>query len=186
MAAFPIVEDVGLTGGTPRYTVEDLRSRFSLNSSIEQTALLTFGGLGLAQIPYHNLRRFPEWQFITFDRDAPELPNLLKIGDRHYRPVDLMPLCSRVVSKPGYGTFAEACRLGIPIISITRDDFAEAQMLLNGIQAHAHHRILPPADFFEGDWQFLLEPLNPPQSTDSLLSDGNEAIAHAVIEYLNK
>lgn len=186
MTAFPIIQEVGLTGGTPRYAVEELRSRFNVTTPIEQTALLTFGGLGLAQIPYANLQRFPDWQFITFDRDAPELPNLLKIVDRHYRPVDLMPLCSRVISKPGYGTFAEACRLGVPIISITRDDFAEAQMLLNAIQAHAHHRILPPSDFFEGDWQFLLEPLNPPQTADLLPPDGNETIARAVVEYLNK
>lgn len=186
MSAFPVIEDVGLTGGTPRYSVEELRSDFNLTAPSDRTALLTFGGLGLAQIPYHNLQQFPEWQFISFDRDAPDLPNLLRITDRHYRPVDLMPLCSRVISKPGYGTFAEACRLGVPIISITRDDFAEAQALLTGIQVHAHHRILPPAEFFEGDWQFLLEPLHPPTQSSPLSLDGNDTIAHAVTDYFQK
>ena len=101
MAAFSTITDVGLTGGSPRHSSAELRSRFHLTAPPEHTILLTFGGLGLAQIPYTNLSRFPHWQFITFDRAAPDLPNLLKVSDRRLRPVDFMPLCGRVVSKPG-------------------------------------------------------------------------------------
>lgn len=183
MSAFPIQTDVGLTGGSPRYSADDLRSKFALDTSIEKTVLLTFGGLGLAEIPYGNLAQFPDWQFITFDRNAPDLPNLLKIEDRLLRPVDLMPLCSRIVCKPGYGTYAEACRLGLPVITLTRDDFAEAHYLLEGIQDYAVHQILSPADFFEGDWQFLMRDFQPPRTGRSLPTDGNTAIAQAVVDY---
>jgi hypothetical protein len=187
MSAFPEITDVGLTGGSPHYEPEVIREKFNLNSaesSIEKTVLLTFGGLGLDQIPYENLARFPNWQFITFDRQAPDLPNLLKITDRQYRPVDFMPLCDRVVSKPGYGTFAEACRLGIPLVSITRDDFAEAALLLAGIQNYLPHCIVQPEAFFKGDWSFLSASLQPPHQTQPIATDGNTAIAQAVIEYL--
>ncbi|MBD2058824.1 glycosyl transferase [Oculatella sp. FACHB-28] len=182
MSAFPHITDVGLTGGSPRYVIEELRTKFNLTKPPEQTTLLTFGGLGLDQIPYQNLENFADWQFITFDRQAPDLPNLLKITDRHYRPVDFMPLCGRVVSKPGYSTFAEACRLGVPIVSVTREDFAESPILLEGIQDYAHHRILQPAEFF-GDWQFLREPMQPPRQSQPLAVDGNEAIAQSVKDY---
>ncbi|MBD1870865.1 glycosyl transferase [Cyanobacteria bacterium FACHB-471] len=182
MSAFPHITDVGLTGGSPRYAIEELRTKFNLTKPPEQTTLLTFGGLGLDQIPYQNLENFAAWQFITFDRQAPDLPNLLKITDRHYRPVDFMPLCGRVVSKPGYSTFAEACRLGVPIVSVTREDFAESPILLEGIQDYAHHRILQPAEFF-GDWQFLREPMQPPRQSQPLAVDGNEAIAQSVKDY---
>lgn len=182
MGAFPTITDVGLTGGTPRYSVADLRTKFNLTVLSDQTVLMTFGGLGLDQIPYHNLERFPDWQFITFDRNAPDLPNLLKITDSHYRPVDFMPLCSRIISKPGYGTFSEACRLDIPIVSVTRDDFAEAAVLLDGIQDHAHHQILQPADFFQSDWQFLRQPMHPPRKASPVAKDGNEAIAQAILD----
>jgi hypothetical protein len=86
----------------------------------------------LAQIPYDTLQNFPDWQFISFDGNAPDLPNLLKVQDRRYRPVDVMPLCGRIVSKPGYGTFAEACRLNIPITTLTREGFAESPLLIEG------------------------------------------------------
>jgi hypothetical protein len=183
MSAFPTVTDVGLTGGSPHYAIEELRTKFSLTQPPERTILLTFGGLGLDQIPYQDLEHFADWQFITFDRQAPDLPNLLKITDRHYRPVDFMPLCGRVVSKPGYSTFAEACRLGVPIVSVTREDFAESPILLQGIQDYAHHRILQPTEFFQSDWQFLREPMPPPRQSQPLAIDGNEAIAHAVKDY---
>lgn len=183
MSAFPQVKDVGFTGGTPRYSVEELRQTWKITTPLEQTVLMTFGGLGLERIPYHNVQRFPDWQFISFDRNAPDFPNLIRIIDHHYRPVDLMPICGRMISKPGYSTFSEACRLNLPIVSITRDDFAEAPVLIQGIQAHVPHQILSSAEFFTGDWQFLHQPLQPAQCPNSVSPQGNETIAQAVINF---
>lgn len=183
MVAFPHITDVGLTGGDPRFSLSQLRAEFKLTAPQEKTILLTFGGLGLAQIPYQNLNNFPDWQFITFDRQAPELPNLIKVTDRQYRPVDFMPLCSRVVSKPGYSTFAEALRQKTPIVSLTREGFEEATVLLEGIQNHSQHLILNPEDFFETDWDFLHQPLQPPRQSTSLPTNGTETIAQAIVEY---
>lgn len=185
MNAFKNITDVGLTGGSPRYAPDELRVSWGIKTSLEQTILLTFGGLGLQQIPYNNLQNFPDWQFITFDASAPDLPNLLKITDKKYRPVDFMPLCGRVVSKPGYGTFAEAVRLGVPIVTMTRDDFAEAAFLLEGITNYAPHQILTPEQFFQLNWEFLTQSPQAPQQSQSIAIDGNEAIAHAVLNYFD-
>ncbi|OLP17086.1 glycosyl transferase [Leptolyngbya sp. 'hensonii'] len=185
MAAFPVITEVGLTGGSPRYDLATLRTDFGLRHPPERTLLMTFGGLGLEQIPYQNLDHFPDWQFITFDRQAPDRPNLLKVLDNQYRPVDFMPLSGRVLSKPGFSTFAEACRLDLPIITLTREGFAESPLLLTGIQAQVPHRILQPQEFFQGDWAFLRQPLNSPQTFGSVPKDGNETIARSVVEYLN-
>ena len=184
MSAFTAITDVGLTGGTPRYSEAELRAQFGLQAPPPQTVLLTFGGLGLQQIPYHHLENFPDWQFITFDRHAPRLPNLVKVTDHQYRPVDFMPLCGRVVSKPGYSTFAEAMRLGVPLVSLTREDFAESALLLSGIQDHAYHQILTPEQF-QQDWQFLHQPPQPPRQADSLRTDGTETIAEAIADYFH-
>ncbi|MEM7772790.1 MAG: glycosyl transferase, partial [Cyanobacteria bacterium P01_A01_bin.37] len=186
MSSFPVIEDVGLTGGEPRFSNDALRETWNITAPLDKTVLLTFGGLGLTQIPYEGLQRFPDWQFITFDRNAPDLPNVLVIADRQYRPVDIMPLCSRIVSKPGYGTFSEACRLGTPIVSIERDGFAESTFLLDGIRHYAHHQILKPSQLFDGTWDFLHHPMCPPKQESSrmaqnLATNGNEAIARAVI-----
>ncbi len=183
MSAFPHITDIGLTGGTPRFPLEDLREKFNLTQPKDHIVMLTFGGLGLRQIPYENLANFPDLLFLTFDKSVPDLPNLLRIDDRIYRPVDFMPLVGRIISKPGYGTFSEACRLGVPLISLQRTDFAEAPYLLEGIQDYAYHQIISPEAFFQGNWDFLRQPMTPPRKTESIAKDGNDAIAQAVLDY---
>lgn len=186
MPAFSKITDVGLTGGIPRYSEEHLRSEFKLTSPRDKTILLTFGGLGLQQIPYHNLERFPEWQFISFDSQTSALPNLLTITNHHYRPVDFLPICGRVVSKPGYSTFAEAMRLKVPIVSLTREDFAETPLLLEGIQNYAEHQIITPEAFFGGNWNFLNNSPQLPRQGNTLATDGAEVIAREVVAYLKQ
>jgi hypothetical protein len=185
MSTFPVITDVGLTGGTPGYTIEELKQKFAFNVPQEKTILLTFGGLGLQAIPYQNLKRFDDWQFITFDRQAPDLPNLLKVEGQAYRPVDFMPLCGRVVSKPGYSTFAEALRLDTPIVSLTRDDFAESAFLLAGIQDYAAHQIISNQDFFESDWSFLFNNLTPARTNKILAKNGSVTIATEIVNFFN-
>ena len=184
MTAFPAIEDVGLTGGEPKYSNEDLRTKLGITAPPEKTILLTFGGLGLQAIPYQNLEKFSDWQFITFDRQAPEALNLLKMAGSAYRPVDFMPLCGRVVSKPGYSTFAEALRLKTPLVSLTREDFAESPVLLKGLQDYSWHQIIGDREFFASDWDFLLQDLTPPQTDSVLLSNGSETIAREIINFL--
>ncbi len=197
MTAFPRITDVGLTGGTPRYDLDFLRQLLGLTAPPERTVLLTFGGLGLQQVPYAGLAAFTDWQFLTFDTQAPDLPNLIAVrgpaiqaraGDfdlKRLRPVDLMPLCGRVVSKPGFSTFSEACRLSVPIVTLTRDDFAEAAILINGIRDYAYHQVLTPDAFNQGTWAFLHEPPHPPRrKADAIARDGTEAIAQAVVAAL--
>ncbi|MCL6433682.1 MAG: glycosyl transferase [Leptolyngbyaceae cyanobacterium HOT.MB2.61] len=183
MSAFPVITDVGFTGGSPRYSPDSIRQALGVQAERDRTVLMSFGGLGLSAIPYHNLQRFPDWQFLTFDRNAPPLPNLIKVADNSYRPVDLMPICGRVLSKPGYSTFSEACRTETPLISITRDDFAEARVLIDRVQHYIPHQILAPTEFFEGDWEFLHQPMQPPRTPQMDITDGNQTVAQTVINF---
>lgn len=189
MTAFPLVTEAGLTGGTPRYSEEQLRQEFKLNAPKEKTILLSFGGLGLEAIPYNNLASFSDWQFITFEKNAPELPNLVRLQDkpdRSYRPVDFMPLCDQIISKPGYSTFAEALKLEVPIVSLMREGFAESAILLAGIQDYSDHQIISSKEFFQGNWDFLRQAPQPPRLKVKPPKDGAESIARAIVEYFER
>jgi hypothetical protein len=185
MDRFPVIEDVGLTGGDPKYPLDLVRDKFQITQPKERTILLTFGGLSLDAIPYHNIHPFPDYQFITLDAHAPDLPNLVKVLDRAYRPVDFMPLCDRVVSKPGYSTYAEALKLEIPIVSLTRSGFAEAEIILNGMQDYSYHQVISPEEFFADNWDFLNLVLQPPRLNTKLKIDGNQSIASSIVKYLS-
>ncbi len=184
MSAFDNITDVGLTGGYPCYSPDELKANWQINTPPERTILLTFGGLGLQKIPYDNVYKFPDWQFITFDKFAPDLPNLIKITDSQYRPVDFMAICGRVVSKPGFGTFSEATRLGVPVVSITRDDFAEAAFLIEGITNYNYHQIISPDELFQSNWEFLHHNPQPPHKSTPIAKNGNDDIAQEVCNYL--
>ena len=186
MTAFPHITDVGLTGGNPRYSEAELRDKFTMTAPKEKIILLTFGGLGLQAIPYENLKRFPDWNFITFDRKAPDLPNLKIVSDNSLRPVDFMLLADRIISKPGYSTFAEALRLDLPIVTLTREDFAEAPILLKNIQDHSEHQIVTTKEFFNGNWDFLKQALIAPKTNVKLPKDGSETIAKEIIKLINQ
>ena len=185
MNAFPNITDVGLTGGVPQWSDEEIRQQFNLTKPKEKTVLLSFGGLGLHKIPYQNLQYFTDWQFITFDQQAPDYPNLLKISDHNYRPLDLMPIAGRVISKPGYSTFSEALRVGVAIVSLRRERFAESPLLLKGIENYGYHQILSPTTFFEGDWGFLKESPQPPRSKEAVATNGTETIARTIVDYFS-
>ncbi|MDD1415996.1 glycosyl transferase, partial [Dolichospermum sp. ST_con] len=43
MSAFPNITDVGLTGGSPRFAIDELRSNWGINTPPEKTILLTLG-----------------------------------------------------------------------------------------------------------------------------------------------
>lgn len=183
MDSFPRREDVGLTGGIPRYSEDELREKYNITAVKEKIVLLTFGGLGLTAIPYENIRDFPDWQFITFATDAPDMPNLIKIKDQKERPVDIMPVCGQVFSKPGFSTFAESMRLDVPVTSLTRDGFAEANILLEGLRNHSYHRIIHYQDFFNDNWDFLKQDLISPLTNEKLDKFGGEFIAQEVVNF---
>ncbi|MEY2985500.1 MAG: hypothetical protein RLZZ568_2117 [Cyanobacteriota bacterium] len=185
MEIFPQQLDVGLTGGDPRFGERHLRQTFGITAPRERTVLLTFGGLGLQAIPYNTLNAFPDWQFLTFDRQAPKLPNLILVPHQTYRPVDIMPICGRVISKPGFSTFAEALRLEVPLISLTRDGFAEAAILLAGLQQYGEHQIIDHQDFFAGNWHCLNYPPNPPQFSHKLAKNGDRQIAAKILDQIS-
>ena len=89
-----------------------------------------------------------------------------------------------MVSKPGYSTFSEACRLEIPVVTVTRDDFAEGPVLVNALKDCSFHQVLKPEAFADGDWEFLKEPPNPPQTAKRYSKTGNEDIAKAIVDFL--
>ncbi|MEN9204682.1 MAG: hypothetical protein Q6J68_07000 [Thermostichales cyanobacterium SZTDM-1c_bins_54] len=184
MASFPNRTDIGLTGAEPKYDRQTIASKLHLDPD-RPTILLTFGGLGLETVPYDNIRDFPDWQFLTLESKAPDLPNLQCLNGQMWRPVDVMPLCQAILCKPGYGTFSEAIRTGIGVYALTRDGFAEAPLLLEGLQRYAPHRILPHSQVLTGPWDFLNQPLSPPRDPGGIDLEGNRSLATELADFFS-
>jgi hypothetical protein len=169
--------DVGLTPGRSRHAPEAMRSRLQLTAAREQLVLVGFGGLGLALAP-QLLKRWPNHHFLVSDAALAAAPNATLIPP-DLRPLELMPLCSRLLTKPGYSTFCEALAAGIGVHLVRREGFAEAPVLEEALQRHGWHRLLSREQLEQGDWQ-LDQPLLPPQG-EALPADGADQAAAVIL-----
>ncbi|MBU6251054.1 MAG: hypothetical protein KGO47_07820 [Cyanobacteria bacterium REEB417] len=179
---------VGLTTSRPRLDAPalaqlalalDLPAGTPAGVARDRCVLISFGGMGLdlGALP---LERWPDHVFIGPDAALACHPNG-RVLPQGLRPLDLMPLCGRLITKPGYSSFCEALSQGLGIHLVERDGFAEAAVLQRDLQNHGHHRLLSRGAFVSGDWQ-LDQPLLPPRLGP--LPDGGADQAAAAVETL--
>ena len=149
---------IGLTSGSPRHQPEQLRQRLQLPLPAELTVLVGFGGLGL-NLAADLFGRWPEHHFLVSDPALAAAGANLSLLPADLRPLEVMPLCSRILTKPGYSTFCEALAQGLGVHLVRRQGFAEAPVLEAALQRHGWHRLLSREQLEQGDWQ-LDQPLD--------------------------
>mgnify|MGYP003338826807 CR=1 FL=1 len=175
-------EELGLTASTPRHNLEEVASRLALPADRERCVLVSFGGLGMAMNPQW-LSRWPEHVFVGVDPLLLEAPNG-RLLPPDLRPLDVMPLAARMITKPGYSTFCEAIQQGVGLHVVRRQGFAEAPVLEEGLREEAWHRLLEEEDFRRGAWQ-LDQPLQAPRAP-RLSRDGSREAAELLGQLLRR
>jgi len=168
---------LGLTTSAPRLDTEMLRRQLRLPQDRQRCVLISFGGMGKAYDPAL-LRRWPDHVLIGPDPALACEPNG-RVFPEGVRPLDLMPLCARMITKPGYSSFCEAFSQGVGIHLVRRSGFAEAPVLEAALRRHGQHRLLEAEAFERGAWE-LDQPLLPP-SRLPLASDGADTAAAALV-----
>ena len=153
---------VGLTAGVPRHAPALLRQRLGLEHPREHTVMVAFGGLGLT-LSTTPFARWPDHQFLVSDPALAAAVNNATLIPPDLWPLELLPLCGRVITKPGYSTFCEAMVAGCGIHLVRREGFAEAPVLEAALQRHCWHRLLSREQLECGDWE-LDQPLCPPNA----------------------
>jgi hypothetical protein len=173
-------ERIGVTSSRPRLDPTALARRLELPAERDRCVLVSFGGLGLRLDPAL-LHRWPEHVFIGPDPSLAAVANgrVLPPG---VRPLDLMPLAARLITKPGYSSFCEAFSQGVGIHLVERQGFAEAPVLREALQDHGHHRLLSQDQLRHGAWE-LDQALVPPRR-GPLPLDGAEAAARILLRQL--
>jgi hypothetical protein len=161
---------VGLTLGQPRVDPLLWRQRLGLPVDRDRCVLVSFGGLGFS-LPKGLFERWPDHIFIGPEPSLAAIPNGRRLPEG-LRPLDLMPLCGRLITKPGYSSFCEAMGQGLAIHAVHRSGFAEAAVLEAALQRHGRHRLLSQRQLQAGDWELDQppnSPLNEPLPLDGAL-----------------
>ena len=165
---------LGVVCSRPRLAAAPLAERLALGPDRQRHVLLCFGGLGLAIDPAA-LSRWPDHVFIGPDPGLATVSNG-RVLPADCRPLDVMPLVGRMITKPGFSSFCEAMSQGLGLHVVERHGFAEAAVLERDLRRHAPHRCLSQAAFYAGDWQ-LDQPLLPPQQGPLPLDGAAQAAA---------
>jgi hypothetical protein len=169
---------LGITSAAPRHPAGVVRQRLDLPEDRRRCVLISFGGLGLAVDPAL-VNRWPDHHFVGTDPRLADFANG-RCLPADLRPVDVMPVIGRLITKPGYSSFCEAMAHDVGIHLVRREGFAEAPVLEEELRRHGRHRLIEAEAFRAGAWQLdqpLVEPIEGP-----LRLDGALRAASAIVE----
>lgn len=122
----------------------------------ERLVLMQFGGTGRLQLGGAP-RLMDGLHLLSPDAGAGLGRDDLTLIDADGNSVlETLASCDALISKPGYGTFAEAACNGIPVLSVERNDWPESRWLVDWLADQVPLREISASDFAAGQ---IREPL---------------------------
>ncbi len=152
MGWLPNGRDIGpIARLTPRDRA-GLRRRLGLADDV-RLVLAQFGGAGSLVPPLHASLP-PNTRLLTPVARLAERDDTLFVGPEagpHAPSIaEVLASCDALITKPGYGTFAEAACHGVPVLSVPRGDWPEEPHLDRWLARQVPFRSLPLAEFAAG------------------------------------
>lgn len=96
----------------------------------------------------------------------------------------LLRACDAVLTKPGYGTFAEAACTGVPLLYLRREDWPEQDHLIPWYHAHGRCAEVNRDDLVSGHWVAALDVLLAQPRLPAVVPTGNDEAATLLAERL--
>jgi hypothetical protein len=108
----------------------------------------------------------------------------LSIEEAGYPFSDLLASCDAVLTKPGYGIFAEAAVNAIPVLYVARRDWPEQPYLIAWLSQHGRCREVTAAQLELGEFGAVLQELLAAEEPPAVQADGVRMAAEAIIAML--
>lgn len=180
MTWLPNARDIGpIATHRPRDPAA-LRRRLGLGAST-RVVLMQFGGAGRLRLGGPR-RLLPDLCLVTPDADAAsERDDVRVLGPGDPDVLEVLASADALITKPGYGTFAEAACNGIPVLSVTRDDWPESPWLERWLADQVPLRRVAPAAFAAGDIVAALGELLATGPVQPIAADGVGAAADLLV-----
>ncbi|MBZ0251973.1 MAG: hypothetical protein K8I02_01420, partial [Candidatus Methylomirabilis sp.] len=138
-------------------------------------------------VGFEGAARYPEdWLFFAAGRiENPPEPFVLTPERPGLSYPDLVRAADAVVTKPGYGIFAECVANRTAMAHTDRGPFAEQRVMVARMHEYLPHAFIPPEDFVRGEWKGpLARLLEAPWPRPERAADGGEAAAVVLADYL--
>jgi UDP:flavonoid glycosyltransferase YjiC (YdhE family) len=165
-------------------TKAQARAAFGLPSNAA-LVLLSFGGLGLDELPWQRLGELSEFYFVStgpLERQTANL-RILSIAQRRY--TDLLRAMDAIVTKPGYGIVADVLAHRVPVLYTERGEFPEYPRLVQALEELATAEFIPQADLLSGNLKpYLMRLLSRPPHWPAIALNGAAVAAEKAIALL--
>jgi hypothetical protein len=185
MDIFPRQEPVPWIARVSALTKEEAREKFHLPKSAT-IVLLTFGGLGLQRFPWHKLKEFREFFFVTTGAAESRDGNVFILPDAQPRFEDLLRGVDLIVTKPGYGIVADVIAHRLLMLHTDLGDFPEYPFLLQALNDLATAEFISQQDLLSGKIDACLNRLLVKEPNwRSVSLDGARVAAKRILELLD-
>lgn len=170
---------VGPVGRVGNKICDRLRSKFSLGSD-KHLALIYTGNFGMNTMDWNKLEQFKDWEFLGL-YPLPGTPsNYHGISKQDFRYQDCIASVDLMISKIGYGVYAECLLNGTLILYLPREGFAEYPVLDRAIVEWGGGICLPKNDFYGLNWEDALKKISLSDRPLPIKSDGAEVCAREI------
>jgi UDP:flavonoid glycosyltransferase YjiC (YdhE family) len=148
--------------------------------------LLSFGGLGLDDLPWQELDETTDFFFVATAAAGESRGNLLILDGAQRRYEDLLSAVDVIVTKPGYGIVADVLAHRLPVLYTARGDFPEYPFLVQALNDLATAEFIPQDELLSGNIRpYLLRLLERDPSWPSVQLNGADVAAANILAALN-
>ncbi|MHB9119200.1 MAG: hypothetical protein ACYC2R_13135 [Burkholderiales bacterium] len=128
---------------------EEIAARLGMKEG-EKLAVVAMGGFHLAL----DMAEWPRLSGVRWAVPAawePAHPDAVTLESLPMPFGDILASCDVLLTKPGYGSFAEAACNGVPVLYLSRPDWPEQPYLVDWLQRHGRCREISRAQLERGD-----------------------------------
>lgn len=128
MADLPNGREIGLIARLGRNRRAEIDARLGLKTG-DKLVLIAMGGVAF-RLPLESWPRIPGVRWVVQSSWRVNHPDVVELEALGMDFTDLLASCDALLTKPGYGSFAEAACNGVPVLYLDRKDWPEAQFLV--------------------------------------------------------
>jgi len=182
MQSLPDIKRIGPIARLGRKCSGKIRRELDLAEDTA-LALLSLGGVP-SRIDVSPWPRLEGWHVLAAMEVTGTHPDVTAADALSVSHIDLLASCAVLLTKPGYGTTAEAGVNGLPMLYVSRDGWPEEPTLVEWLQRNGRCESLPRAALQDGSFVPALERVRRLSAPLPPAPDGVKAAVRLLLERL--